>query len=116
MAPARPKLVGKEAAELEYVTWDTFVEEATRDLTPYKLLLPGDDEPIEISCPTGAQMEALGAAQASMDDAAAAAAIFGEHADRILTLTAGLPFTVRARLFAQVMTHYGQSFGDLPES
>jgi hypothetical protein len=94
--PAMPKTAQKAAANVEYVTWDEFVDEATRHVTPYQILLPGDDEPTTIPCPTGLQMEAL--------------------APRILELTADKPFTVRASLFAKVMAHYGMQMRDLPES
>jgi hypothetical protein len=115
--PAMPKTAQKAAANVEYVTWDEFVDEATRHVTPYQILLPGDDEPTTIPCPTGLQMEALGEANSRMDDAAAAVAIFGEAlAPRILELTADKPFTVRASLFAKVMAHYGMQMRDLPES
>lgn len=116
MAPRPPKLATAEAAQVEYVTWDQFVEEATAGITPFRMVLPDDDEPTEFPCPTGAQMEALGAAQESMDDAAAFQALFGPSADRLLELTVALPFTVRARLIQRIMTHYGLQLGDLPES
>lgn len=116
MPPARPKLAATQAAQVQYQTWDSFVEEATAGIEPYGLTLPGDTEPTVFPCPTGAQMEALGAAQRNMDDETAAIAIFGEHAQRILELSAGQPFVVRARLMAKVMEHYGLQAGALGES
>lgn len=113
--PSKPQLATAAAAQVQYVTWDTFVQEATAGIEPFRIVLPGDTAPTEIACPTGAQMEALAAAQRGMDDHAAALAIFGDKADRIMELTAGEAFPVRAKLFAAVMTHYGQQIGALPE-
>jgi hypothetical protein len=115
--PAKPKLATTAASELHYVTWDEFVDEATRDIKPYALLLPGDDEPTLVPCPTGDQMEAFGAASRTMDDTAAAVALFGtDLAPRILALTADQPFFVRAKLLQGVMEHYGMQMGALPQS
>jgi hypothetical protein len=114
--PAKPRLATTAAGELEYQTWDDFVSEAIEGIKPFGLRLPGDEEPTVFPCPTGAQMQALGVAQRNMDDEAAAAAMFGEHADRIMELSAGKPFVVRARLMAKVMEHYGLQMGALGES
>jgi hypothetical protein len=115
--PAAPKTALKAASETHYVTWDEFVEEATKDIEPFAMVLPGDDEPTTFPCPTGDQMQAFGEAGRSMDDAAAAVALFGDElAPRILTLTGAQPFTVRAKLFQRIMAHYGMQMGDLPES
>ena len=109
--PTKPRLATAQASELVYQTWDEFVEEATKDITPYGLVLPGDDRPTIFPCPTGAQMQAFGVAMNTMNDEAGAAAIFGEHADRIIDLTQGQPFVVRARLMAEIMKHYGIQAG-----
>lgn len=114
--PTKPRLAAAEAATYEYQTWDAFIEESTKDLKPFGLVLPGDDEPTVFPCPTGAQMQALAVAQQNMDDEAAAVAVFGEHAERIMDLTAGKPFVVRARLLGKVMEHYGLQAGALGES
>lgn len=115
MPPAKPHLAKAEAAAVQYRTWDQFVEEATEGIEPFALILPGDDEPTIFPCPTGAQMEAFGVASKTMDDNAATVALLGEHAERIMDLTAGKPFTVRAKFLADLMTHYGlQSGGGQP--
>jgi hypothetical protein len=62
-------------------------------------------------------MEAFGAASRTMDDTAAAVALFGtDLAPRILALTADQPFFVRAKLLQGVMEHYGMQMGALPQS
>lgn len=116
MPPRKPQLATAKAAELEYIVWDDFVSEAIEGTEPFRMLLPGDAEPTVFPCPTGAQMEALGLAQQSMDDAAAFTALFGEVGKRLIELSAPLPFTVRAKLMQKVMVHYGLQMESLPES
>lgn len=114
MPPAKPKLVNPTG--VEYATWNQFVSEATDSIKPYGLVLPGDAEPTIFPCPTGAQMEALGLAQANTSDHDAFVALFGTLAERLLELTASLPFTVRAKLIQAIMMHYGLQIEALPES
>lgn len=84
--------------------------EATEGIEDYELPI-GAEEVLVIPCPTGDQMQAFGAATRAMDDNAAAVAIFGEHAPRILELTADKPFFVRAKILTKIMTHYGMQAG-----
>lgn len=117
MAPRPPKTAQDAAEDYHYATWNEFVEEATANVKPFGLLLPDDTEPTIFPCPSGDQMEAFGAAGRAMDDTAAAVALFGvDLAPRILQLSAGQPFVVRARLFQKVMAHYGMQMADLPKS
>jgi hypothetical protein len=109
----------------KYPTWNGFVEEATEGMETYLQPLPppeGDlpegyePEVVEVPCPDGDTMEALTDAQRRGDDNAAFVLIFGEdNAVRLLTATASLPFTVRARLLAGVMNHYGLQAANLGE-
>lgn len=113
--PPRPKLASAAAAETHFQTWDEIMAEATEGIEDYQLPI-GPDEVLTIPCPTGDQMQAFGAASRNMDDTAAAVAIFGEHAPRILELTADKPFFVRAKILAKIMQHYGMQAGaQLPE-
>jgi hypothetical protein len=74
--PTRPKLAAAEAGQVDFDTFDSIMEEAQRGVTPYRILLPGDDEPTEIPCPSGRQMKAFGVATRMLDDDAAALALF----------------------------------------
>jgi hypothetical protein len=114
--PTRPKLATAEAGQVDYDTFDSIMEEAQRGVTPYRILLPGDEEPTEIPCPSGRQMKAFGVATRMLDDDAAALALFGEYGPRFIELTEDLPFYVRAQLLAKLMGHYGIQVGNqLPE-
>lgn len=112
--PPRPKLATAAAASTKFVQWDEFLEDANRGVDPFVLQI-GADELLEVPCPTGDQMAAFGAAQRSMDDNAAAVALFGDAAPRIIQLTADQPFFIRAKLFGKMMEHYGMAAGQLPE-
>lgn len=114
MPPNRPKLAAAAAASTKFLQWDEFVEEASGGVEPFVLQISEDDT-LELPCPTGDQMAAFGVAQRSMDDNAAAVALFGDAAPRIIQLTADKPFFVRAKLFAKMMEHYGMAAAELPE-
>jgi hypothetical protein len=119
--PSAPKTAAKAAAKVHFATWDEFVTEATKGIEPYVQPVPptADDphpDPVEVPCPTGDQLVALGAAQTGGSDEAAFVAIFGEElAPRLLLATGSLPFTVRAQMIQKLMMHYGmQSVKGMP--
>ena len=122
MPPAKSKLVTPQDAPT-YPVWDTYVAEATANITPYVQPLPPPanvpegyvPEYIEVPCPDGDQMDAVSAAQRAGDDNAAFVAIFGpDVAARLLTATQSLPFIVRARILGDVMRHYGLQAANTP--
>jgi hypothetical protein len=108
--PTRPQLASAAAAETKFQTWDEIMAEATDGIEDYQLPV-SPDEVLTIPCPSGDQMQAFGEASRNMDDTAAAVAIFGDNAPRILELTAKQPFFVRAKILAKVMQHYGMQAG-----
>lgn len=112
--PARPKLATAAAADTKFQTWDELMAEATEGIEDFQLPI-SEDEVLTIPCPTGDQMQAFGVAQRNMDDTAAAVALFGDNAPRILELTGDQPFYVRAKLLAKVMQHYGMQATQLGE-
>src|SRR3954454_23242910 len=112
--PTRPRLATAAAAETQFPTFNEILAEANEGVENYRLPIT-DDEVLVIPCPTGDQMKAFGLATRNMDDEAAALAIFGEHADRILELTGGEKFYVRAIILGRVMKHYGMQAAQLGE-
>jgi hypothetical protein len=112
--PTRPRLASAAAAETHFQTWDELMSEATEGIEDFRLPISAE-EVLVIKCPTGDQMKAFGLATRSMDDEAAAVALFGENADRILELTGDKPFFVRAKILGKVMEHYGMQAGQLGE-
>lgn len=112
MPPTRPTLVKPDDAPAT-PTWDAYVTEATANIVPFVQPLPPledgtDGGSVEVPCPTGDQIDALGVAQRSGSDEGAFVAIFGpDVAPRLLLATKGLPFFVRAKLVGDVMRHYG---------
>jgi transposase len=110
MPPTRPQLASAAAAETRFQTWDEILAEVNEGVEDYRLPI-SPDEVLVIPCPSGDQMQAFGDATRNMDDTAAAVAIFGKHAPRILELTGGEKFYARAKLLAKVMQHYSIQAG-----
>lgn len=102
--PTKPRLV-KPADTPRFKTWDEYVEEATTGVEPFRLPVSAEEE-LEIECPTGDDLVAVGEAQRTQDMAALAVAVFGDHAGRILQLAGPRPFTIINRLVNDVMAHY----------
>ena len=113
----KPHLVkDTDPSSPRFPTWNAYVAEATDDVEQYLQPLPPPENPPEdyqpeiatIPCPDGDAMEDLTDAQRRGDDNAAFVIVFGEEvAVRLLRATAKLPFTVRAKLLADVLRHYG---------
>ncbi len=114
MPPRRPRVVTPD--EPKYDTWDAYMEEATAGLRPFTMPMP-DGSRVEVACPTGDQMEALGRAQQRGDDALAFHALFGEEiGNALLAATKDAPFLIRAKIVQDVMMHYGQQVSNLGDS
>lgn len=110
--PARPKLATAEAGQVQYTTWDGYVSEVMANVEPFVQPVPPTEDdpnpaPVEVSCPTGAQMDALNAARASGNDELGLQALYGEElGHRLFVATRGTGFIVRAKLLSDVMMHY----------
>jgi hypothetical protein len=103
------------AATVTFPTWDDLQAEALEDVEPYKLPISAD-EVLTIQCPSSDAMTALGHAQRTGDENAAAVALFGEeNAARVLELAGPKPFVVLAKLTDKVLGYYqtgGKNLGD----
>ncbi len=113
--PTRPKLAVAEAGQLQFKSFDQYVEEANANKTPFALVI-SDEETITVECPLGNDIIALSEAQVAQDIVAMATAIFHENAPRILQLTGTQRFTVLASIVNDVMLYYGVQGQQLPES
>lgn len=112
--PSAPAPAGEDGV----LQWDAYIAEveAAGEGNPWRMRLP-DGELLEVGCPSSEDVDALSLAQAQGDVQHMFEAVFKEHADTLLNLTAKLPFTARVKLVNDLMLHHGMgNLTQLPES